>query len=226
MTPLVIPAGKKTGCLLRTSKPGGLCSLWGEKMEVLTPDEITDAIGQVELSPIVPCILDQDGVGSCATESTSAGVMLSRVLAGFPHALLNPWFIYHHTSGGRDQGSSIDENLDFVRVRGVAPESTWPRSKGWQAKPTPEAYDAALAFRIAEWWDCTTIAEIQSALVRGFPVVMGWQGHSVLLTDILNMSEALYQNSWGQAWGAEGFGRIRFSSINFAYGAFAVRAVL
>jgi hypothetical protein len=230
MTPVVVPPDKATGCLLRSAKPGALCGLWGESMEVIPVQEWPDLIGSVEISSYVPVVLDQGQVGSCATESTAGSVMLSRVITGQLFELLNPWFIYFHTSGGRDAGSSIDENLEWVRDHGIAPESVWPRSKGWQTKPTPEAYEAAQRFRIMEFWDLTTIAEIGSALLKGFPVVFGFKtsggGHSCLFTELVNINEADYLNSWSASWGRNGLGRLRLTSVNFAYGAFAVRAVL
>jgi len=223
MSQLIVPPDKRTGCKLRASKPGQWCSLWGEKMEVIPPEEWPDLIGTVELSPHVQVILDQDGVGSCATESLTGAVMLSRVMRGEQQVQLNPWFIYHHTSGGVDNGSSIDENLRFVTEHGIAPEHVWPRSKGWQAAPSDAAYEAADDFRVLEWWDVTTVAEIGSALLKGFPIVFGWSGHSVYFVDLVVPTAGLYVNSWGAAWNTNGMARLSLASVNFAYGAFAVR---
>ena len=36
----IIPPGKKAGALYRKSRFGGVCSIWGEKMEVLTAYEV------------------------------------------------------------------------------------------------------------------------------------------------------------------------------------------
>lgn len=220
---LVVPPGRATGCLPRRSAPGEWFPLLADKMDIIDPSEWLDWIGGIELSPHVPVVLDQDGVGSCATESTTAAVMLARVLRGEPHVMLNPWFIYHTTSGGSDSGSSIDENLAFANEFGIAPESVWPRSNGWRTNPSEEAYAAAKEFRILEAYDITTTAEIGTALLRGFPVVFGWQGHSVLFTELLSLTRAKYLNSWAQSWGDDGFGELELSAVNFRYGAFAVR---
>lgn len=225
MSTLIIPDGKKTGCLPRVSKVGGVCPLLSDRVKTIPVGEWPGLIGEVELRSRVTKIKDQDGVGSCATESTSQGVEIVRAWSGKPYVELNPWFIYQTTSGGSDRGSSIDENLEFVRANGIAPESIWPRSKGWRTRPSEEAKAAALEYRIDEFFDITTTEEIGTALLLGFPVVFGWQGHSCVLTQLLSTTEAEYANSWAPTWGDQGFGRIRLSSINFQYGAFAIRTV-
>jgi hypothetical protein len=202
-----------------------MCGLFAENVPVIPTQEWPNLIGEIELRSFVTKIKDQDGVGSCATESTSQAVEITRRLEGQPWVELNPWFIYQTTSGGRDSGSSIDTNLAFVRENGIAPEAIWPRSKGWRARPSAEAVEAAKQFKIDEFYDCETTAEIGTALLLGFPVVFGWQGHSCVLTHLLNTTTAQYANSWAPTWGDEGFGTIKLSSINFGYGAFAVRTV-
>lgn len=227
MSTLIIPPDKSTGCLPRASKVGVCCPLFGERVPVIRKEEWQDIIGNVELTSLVHKIKDQDGVGSCATESTTQAVEITRAFDGFPWVELNPWSIYCFTSGGQDRGSSIDENLVHVRQYGICPESVWPRSKGWQTKPTAEAMEAAKLFKIQEFYDCTTTEEIGTALLLGFAVVYGWNGHSCVLTELLsaNPATAKYANSWAPSWGDNGFGTINLSSINFAYGAFAVRTI-
>lgn len=225
MSKLIIPNGKKTGCLPRTSRPGEVCPLFREYIDVIPQEEWKEYVGKIDLRDHVNHIKDQDGVGSCATESTAQGVEVSRDFAGFEWVRLNPWFIYYHTSGGTDRGSSIDDNLRFVRENGVVPESVWPRSKGWRTKPSEEAYEAALNFTIEEFFDLSSIAEAGTALLKGFPVVFGWEGHSVLYTSVITRRKGEYANSWDSDWGDEGFGELAFSEVNWQYGAFAIRTV-
>ena len=59
--------------------------------------------------------LDQNGHGSCGAEGLTQGCMLALAKAtGKPPPLLNPLFMYHTTSGGRDQGSSLQANIAFA----------------------------------------------------------------------------------------------------------------
>jgi hypothetical protein len=223
---LIYPDGFKPGCNIRTFRPGTVCGLFSEKIPVIPVAEWGDLIGEVELRSCVTKIKDQNGYGSCATESTAQSDEIVRKLEGQEWVELNPLSIYHTTSHGRDQGSSIDENLAFARDYGICPESVWPRSKGWQVAPSAEAMEAAAAFKIGEFYDIGSTAEAGTALLLGFAVVMGWQGHSVVLTELLSPTIAAYANSWGADWGDEGFGTIKLSSINFGYGMFAQRTAV
>jgi hypothetical protein len=218
------PPGRVPGCLPRTYLPGDVCPSIGEHIKIIPSSEWSKHVGKVSLRPYVKTVLDQNGVGSCATEAAAQAVMIARAVAGLPHVELNPWFIYHHTSGGRDGGSSIDENLEFVRSKGIAPMSVWPRSKGWRAKPSAEAYEAAKEFTIEEFYDVATINEMVSCLLSGFPVVWGSNGHAVCKVEHLSDREGLDINSWGSDWGDGGFGVwATYRSINWNYGAWAVR---
>lgn len=223
MSDLILPPGKAAGCLPRISEPGEWCPLAKERIDIVPEADWPEFMDDIDLRLHVNRIKDQDGDGSCACESSTLGVEVARDIMGWEFARLNPLFVYHTTCHGRDGGSSIDENLRFIRERGIAPESAWPRSKGWRAEPTDEAYEAARDFRIMEFYDITNRRELVSALLLGFPVVFGWQGHSVLFTSVKDMERGVYANSWGTAWGDSGFGVLPFSEVNYSYGAFAVR---
>jgi len=214
------------GCLPRASITGQVCSRFPAGWvipKVDWPALLADP-NRINMRPSIPVVLDQDGVGSCATESSTGSVMAINSFNGRPFTLLNPWFVYHTTSGGRDGGSNIDTNLVFIREHGIAPESVWPRSKGFRAKPSEEAVAAALDYRILEFYDITNDVEFGSSLLLGFPVVYGRSGHSILATDLLELDLFEYLNSWGN-WGDAGFGKESLSrSVNYGYGALAIRA--
>lgn len=220
---LEIPAGRATGCLPRATRPGYVCSLFGEKIPTIDPSQWGDMIGEVELRSFVRKIKDQDGVGSCATESTAQAIEIVRNWESQEWVELNPWFLYHYSSGGRDNGSAIDTNLALARERGIAPESVWPRANGWAQNPSEEAREAAKLYRIDEFYDVSSIAEFGTALLLGMPVVFGWSGHSVVATQLLTTTTFEYANSWAPTWGDQGFGTLRLSAVNWSYGAFAVR---
>jgi hypothetical protein len=225
------PPGVKPGCLPRVTEFGkcqGIPPL-RDAVTIIPESDWGDLIGQVSVKPLVRTVLDQDGVGSCATESTTGGVMACRAYHGLEHVLLNPWSIYWKTSGGRDNGSSIDDNLAYVLENGICPESVWPRSKGWRAEPSDEAKQAALGYRALEVFDIETRAEFGSALLTDFAVVFGRAGHSILAVEMTSRTQFTALGSWGTD-GAGGtvdgyhLGE-RLTSVNFGYGAFALRAV-
>jgi hypothetical protein len=221
---MFLPTGRIAGCLPRKYRPGDICPLAEEHIKIIPRSEWPTYTGKVSLRKFVNEILDQDGAGSCATEATAQAIMIARAMAGQPHVLLNPWFIYHTTSGGRDGGSSIDENLAFVRQYGCAPESVWPRSKGWRAEPSKEAWEAALEFKIEEFYDIGSVDEMVSAELGAFPVVWGANGHALCKVEHLNDREGLDANSWGKEDGDQGF-RVwaTYNAVNWGYGAYAVR---
>jgi hypothetical protein len=222
----LFPAPFKPGCLARKTLCGSRFPLAEEQIEIIPSSQWASYVGQISLRPYVKTVLNQGSVGSCACEATAQAVMIARAFAfpTLPHVELNPWFIYQETSGGRDRGSSIDENLAFAMEYGIAPVSVWPRSKGWNARPTKEAYEAAKEFRIKEVFDIATVNGMVSALLKGFPVVYGSNGHAVTKVEHLNDREGLDINSWGTGWGSGGFGTwATYRAVNWQYGAFAVR---
>ena len=223
---LQVPEGMATGCLPRDSRYGELCAKLEDSIDIVPRDKWTDIIGDVDLRPYVLQIFSQGSVGSCATESTSQAATICREVMGVPSVLLNPWSLYAFTSGGRDRGSNIDRNLERARDIGILPESVWPRrgdnKHAWNQKPPTNLFDDH-AIKIGEFFDMATIDEVGSALLKGFPVVYGWSGHSCVLTSLRDRNTAVYANSWGSSWGDNGFGTIALNKINFGYGAFAVR---
>jgi hypothetical protein len=228
---LVIPPGKKTGCLIRKYKPGEAFPLFSERIDVIDPDNWDNYVSSVNLRPYVKHIYDQDAVGSCATESASQAVKIVRAFQNLPYVELNPLSVYAFTSGGRDNGSNIDENLRRVKEVGILPMDLWPRSKGWKIKPPKDLLDAeACKYRVDEVYDISTMAEFGTALLKWMPVVFGWSGHSCVATGLKRTSGGVwvfeYANSWDDDWGDEGFGELRLSSVNFGYGAWAVRTVV
>jgi hypothetical protein len=234
------PPGVVMGCLPRRSKPGALAPFVRDRVTVVPQGE-WDAILEDRLTQDVDlngradvmAIKWQSSVGSCATEATSQAMEVIGVRCGFDWVELNPWSIYRVTSGGSDRGSNIDDNLEFARTVGVLPTSYFPRydSAGkvvnrWNARPPAGWEEVAAIHRIHEWWDMTTIDEVGTALLLGYPVVVGWSSHSEVMVDLLPGSKAVVANSWSTEWGDKGFHIEPLSKINWSYGAFAVRTIL
>lgn len=169
-------------------------------------------------------ILDQDGVGSCAAESKDGATQAIACRQGEPMVYPNPWATYHFTSGGVDRGSVIGDNLEFARDDGCIPEEIWPRSKGWKARPSPRALEIAGFFRLREFYHVRNVDEFVSALLQGYIVHAGYDGHAVYFTRYLGKGRLRFPNSWGN-WGDNGFGTLATSKIYFGYGAYAYRVV-
>lgn len=220
------PAGRRPGCLKRKSAPGVLFPMASERIKIIPQKDWLEYAASITLRPYVKHILNQGSVGSCATEMTAQSVMTCEEVDTGSSEVLNPWFIYQETSGGRDGGSSIDENLAFAQKYGVASEAVWPRSKGWRTKPSEEAYADAAKHKIKEVFDISSVEEMVSALLTGYVVGHGAKGHAILAVAYSDDSP-LIANSWDTDWEDGGFGHwCTWSQINWSYGAFAVRTVV
>jgi len=245
-------------------------------MDVIPESDWLDIIrdpNKPECSSLAWYTNDQNGNGSCASEAANKGTEVVREASGREKVAFNPLFTYHTVSGGRDSGSSLDDNVAFVKEYGCCPESVYPRSKGFRAKPPEEAYAAAENYKADEIYDVDNSSstvfkqEFGSALLYGYPVDFGIPGHSILATELVeedpsnpymsqcaNMVQAYidscrrkagfprypkqdmddlpkgvmdnvfikYKNSWGD-WGDNGFGYVKFRSVQRSYGAFVWR---
>jgi len=182
---------------------------------------------RVDLRKFVPkgMILDQDGVKSCASESIAGSIMAVRVFNGMKPVKLNPLFAYHTVSGGRDGGSTLSDNVSFAEQYGIASQDVWPRSNGWRAKPSEEAYEDAKNYRLLEFYKVSSWEEFGTALLLGWPVYFGYSGHAIWGTKVISTSRLEYCNSWGEEFGDDGFGTLAKNSIMWGYGAYAIRVV-
>jgi hypothetical protein len=217
------------GCLPRSSKPGERFPMAADHIKLVPKSDWDLAAAEIDddLRVKVPTVLNQGQYGACACAASTGALMLARAIQGWDFVPLNMLFMYHTTSHGSDSGSKIDEDLEFARDNGIASEAIWPFSKGFKATPSPEAVEDALKYRIVEAYDITNVNEFVSALLTGFAVVFGSQGHAVLAVQYTK-DYPLILNSWN-GWGENnsGFGRwCSWNAINWGYGAWAIRLAL
>jgi len=219
------PPGMKGGIVLpRRYTVGAKFPCFGDEIE-LVPESQWDELAAADdgMVPFIPHVYHQK-YNSCASESSTGALLIARAFQGLPYVPLNPLTLYRRVNGGRDAGSSIDENLLALQEYGVCPEESWSYDKGWRAKPSDEAVKAAESFRIVEAYDISTVEEMVSALLKKFVVVYGANGHAVCKVRHLNDREGLDLNSWGEDWGDNGLGVwASYRKINWGYGAWAVR---
>ncbi len=225
--PFQLPTEKKAGCMRRIDRPGEHCGVFSDipGMRIIPRQDWPDLIGTVERRPYVEWIYDQDGVGSCAAEAANQALCIVRHAEGQEPVQFSPWATYNVTSGGRDGGSSVGENLRYLRDVGAVPMDLWPRSKGWRTRvPGEILQEEAIKYRLQEYWEVETVEELGTALLLGFPVTFGWSGHSCVFTELTSTTQARYANSWHESWGDNGFGLLSLNRINWGYGAYAFRA--
>jgi hypothetical protein len=165
---------------------------------------------------------DQDGLGSCAAESACNTKAATDARAGLPLVVYNPLFLYYTTSGGSDRGSVIGDNLELARDKGCCPEEVWPRSKGFRSKPDANAYLIASFLRLREFFYIERKNQVPSALLQGWFVHAGYDGHAVSFSRYLGRGKLWFKNSWGN-WGENGFGELALSKIYEGYGMYAYK---
>lgn len=218
-----------TGCLPRTTRPGQTCPLFSSRVKPIPRGEWAERAAKITLRPFVREVYNQRNVGSCASESKDGAVAIQMAWAGLKHISFNPYGTYHFVNGGRDQGSTLDANLNFGRQYGCFPEAVWPRSNGWQRKPDEAAMAAAYKNRILEYYDILNVDEFVTSLLLSIPVTFGAKGHAVTAVAHLHERNApLIVNSWGESWEDNGFGIwATYAELSdmLRYGCYAVRTV-
>jgi hypothetical protein len=166
--------------------------------------------------------VDQDGNGSCAGEGAAGCGTQRRIADGQESVLLNGYFNYHHSSGGVDRGSSLSENISVMQKYGCCSVNVRPRSRGWRAKPTQAEYDDAAKYKLMPDGivRLRNRAEFGTFVLKVGPVYFGYPGHAIWAYDVISTSRFGYQNSWGKDWGNRGRGTLKFSSVEWGYGAY------
>jgi hypothetical protein len=167
----VIDAGgepRKLGCLPTPPILKGSFPLFGDRVKVIPRDK-WEACDRRHL---VRRVFDQDGIGSCASESTTQTLEIARSIAGNDDVKLSPANLYGRVNGGRDAGSTLGENLREIQNRGVCTEDLvghldWRQwnTSGWEKE--------GKRYRVTEIYLCNSFDAIISAVLLGFPVVYG-----------------------------------------------------
>jgi hypothetical protein len=209
----------------------------------------------VNLEAYLPPVYDQDGVGACNAFATITVVEASRRMSGLPYIKLSPGFLYGAINGGSDQGSLLEDGLQWMTDKGTVRVSTvgyldW--RKGRSLMNNAAALSEAAAFRVVEAYECPSFDHIASALQQGFFIVEGlmwfdnftpdrdgWLpargaggmgGHALCGYGLAQRNGAWgirTRNSWSASWGVGGNCIIPESLFDNRIGGFwAVRSVV
>jgi len=196
-----------------------------DQLPVIPESEWHKYYGRSDLAERVWDVLDQNGHGSCAAECVTGAITVVRELAGLQRIKLNPWTVYQFTSGGRDRGSNIGDNVRRSQSVGILPQDYWPRSKGlWTPLPAGHQ-DISRNYRSLRWLDIGSKLEFATSLFRTRPICYGRRGHAICALEWLEGDRVLYLNSWDEAWNGGGFGIDSWNSIASSirnYGAYAL----
>lgn len=143
------------------------------------------------LNNLIPDILDQGGLGSCAANAIAQGLrasMLHESTPGWPQLASRLWLYYFMRkilgTADSDSGACIQDGFDVIRKLGYCAESIWPYDDGpTRFKTFPSAAAARAAFdqlggvgyyRIDSEGD-QRLLDVRAAVASGHTVVFGTQ---------------------------------------------------
>jgi hypothetical protein len=207
---------------------------------------------ETDLSSFNPDVLDQDGVGACASFAGSGGIAMGLLQAGRPKKAFNPYFLYALVNGGRDAGSSLSDVMSALMVDGVCSAEMMPYRLTFKSQLPQQAYDDASKYKLLKTFHCGSFEEICSAITLGFTVPLGIMvgnnfsnldnegvaplpsggggGHAILGIGLHQSSRYGWVikilNSWGSSFGMRGYCYLRkemFRAMN--PDAFAIQSV-
>jgi hypothetical protein len=158
-------------------------------------------------------VKDQQRTSYCWINAPTFATEVVRFLQGQPHVVLSPASAGAQIKNYRNVGGWGREGLEWITEHGLAPVDLWPANAIDRQYATDATKQAALKYRVDEWWslDPNNIDQLVSCLLRGVPVAIGlnWWSHEVTAVDALWVDGAIaiqIANSWGAGWGDQGYG--------------------
>ena len=142
-----------------------------------------------------------------------------------------------------DAGARLRDGFKSIAASGVCPESQWKYDVGaFARKPSAACYRAALAHQALSYERLQqTLAQLRGCIAAGFPFAFGFSvhesfeseevartgivplpsrgepvlgGHAVLAVGYNDRQQRFtIRNSWGDTWGAKGYGFMPYSYL-------------
>lgn len=209
------------------------------------------------LERYIRTILDQGREPSCVYAATAQATQIVQAKQfGVHNVRLLSWISGYRHNGTRISGSSVPGAAVWMEGTGLQPRSDDQRVKddiaagrykhahpatGYGTAQASGWKETARHFRTHEWFKVTTVGAFVSALINGWVILGGRDGHCVChVRPMLDGGKiiSMYANSWGTDFGAtheiaggvktRGFGydtRAKISTM-VSRGAWAIRTVV
>lgn len=194
---------------------------YGDVYPVLSDAERTAAIERLDAEGgserLITRIFDQDGEGSCVGNATTQGqqVLQAKQFGKDRVVQLSAISMYKQIGSSPNSGADIGDARDAATETGFVPLDT-PENRqrfgdcvmphiGFRTAWPANWKETAKKFRVRETLVIRSIAEMETALINGHPIVVGRAGHSILYCrpTLKNGRGVIYVNSWGK-WGSAG----------------------
>lgn len=128
-------------------------------------------VPEAELSPFLPPVHDQDGIGMCNASATAAAVEYTRAVQGLEYVALSGGHLYGRINGGSDSGSLLEDGLAESMRRGIASVAKCDYLN-WRRR-TAEADADGLNYVVLEAYLCPTFDHVMSAAIARFGIISG-----------------------------------------------------
>lgn len=216
-----------------------------DRYGVMSPEQIDEAIEKqdaddIGLDDLVVNIFNQGKEGSCVANAWGQAhqVLQAKQLGKDRVTKLSAISLYKQIGTSAQSGANVTRGGETMASIGILPLDT-PENRakykhvmpatGFSTRYPDNWKETAKLFRAHEMYRCKTVEGIFTANLRGFPVIVGRQGHSICyLRPTLYKGKRMmkYANSWG-SWGDRGYGYDTQSQIEMsASGAWAVRSII
>jgi len=203
--------------------------------------------GGAWLESLLVEIKNQGQEGSCTSNATTAGhqCIQAKQYGKKNVIVMSAMSLYKRVARSASSGSMLSDNLDELNERGALPQNTAANKTRFEhtfpatgfSTQYPSGWEkTAKLFVSVEAFVLQSLAELVTACVNGFPIVVGRQGHSILYVRPVwrnGQVNFMYANSWDYDWGFAaggfpgGFGLDSLGVVKQSAGwAFALRAVM
>jgi len=151
--------------------------------------------------PHLPYVHDQNGVGQCNADATTAAMEFCRSVQGLQPTKLSAADLYAQINGGADNGSLLEDGINAAMKVGTGTAercgTLWKRGQYMPATGPERA-----KFRVLEAYLCPTFDHRFSAALQGFALIMG----SMWYSNYNPMDNGLLPRGSGSAGGHAYFG--------------------
>jgi hypothetical protein len=178
---------------------------------------------QATLDFMVTRVNDQERDGQCVAEASTKSIeIVTACTYGLEQVIpMSPASLYKRIGRSASSGAIVMDGIEAMVADGVLPLDTAENRRKFKHThpavgfhvPLPDNWqETGKLFKAVTWYAIDSFAAMVTALLRGHPVVVGREGHSIIYLRVRLKNGNLvfiYLNSWGR-WG--------FASGNLPYG--------